>query len=30
VEARAAGRIIKDDGSAAAAIADFLDQYKLI
>lgn len=30
VEARAAGRIIKDDGSAAVAIADFLDQYKLI
>jgi electron transfer flavoprotein beta subunit len=29
-EARAAGRIIKDDGSAAVAIADFLAQYKLI
>ncbi|HEU5198220.1 MAG TPA: electron transfer flavoprotein subunit beta/FixA family protein [Ktedonobacterales bacterium] len=29
-EARAAGRIIKDDGSAAVAIADFLDQYKLM
>ncbi len=30
VEARAAGRVIKDDGSAAVAIADFLAQYKLI
>jgi electron transfer flavoprotein beta subunit len=29
-EARAAGRVIKDDGSAAVAIADFLAQYKLI
>jgi len=30
VEARAAGRVIKDDGRAATAIADFLNQYKLI
>ena len=30
VEARAAGRVIKDDGTAAVAIADFLDQYKLL
>ncbi|HEY7355065.1 MAG TPA: electron transfer flavoprotein subunit beta/FixA family protein [Ktedonobacterales bacterium] len=30
VEARAAGKVIKDDGSAAGAIADFLAQYKLI
>jgi electron transfer flavoprotein beta subunit len=30
VEARAAGRVIKDDGNAAVAIADFLDQYKLL
>jgi len=30
VEARAAGRVIKDDGVAAMAIADFLDQYKLL
>ncbi len=30
VEARAAGRVIKDDGAAAVAIADFLDQYKLL
>jgi electron transfer flavoprotein beta subunit len=29
-EARAAGRVIKDDGAAAVAIADFLAQYKLI
>ncbi len=29
-EARAAGRVIKDDGSAAGAIADFLAQHKLI
>jgi electron transfer flavoprotein beta subunit len=29
VEARAAGRVIKDDGSAAVAIADFLGQHKL-
>ena len=29
-EARAAGRVIKDDGSAATAIADFLAQNKLI
>jgi electron transfer flavoprotein beta subunit len=29
-EARAAGRVIKDDGAAAGAIADFLAQYKLI
>ena len=30
VEARAAGRVIKDDGTAVVAIADFLDQYKLL
>jgi len=30
VEARAAGRVIKDDGNAAVAIADFLEQYKLL
>jgi electron transfer flavoprotein beta subunit len=30
IEARAAGRVIKDDGAAAVAIADFLDQYKLL
>ena len=30
VEARAAGQVVKDDGSAAVAIADFLDRYKLI
>ncbi len=30
VEARAAGQVIKDDGTAAMAIADFLDRYKLI
>jgi electron transfer flavoprotein beta subunit len=29
-EARAAGRVIKDDGTGAVAIADFLAQYKLI
>lgn len=30
VEARAAGQVIKDDGGAAVAVANFLDQYKLI
>ena len=29
-EARAAGQIVKDDGSAAQQIADFLQRYKLI
>ncbi|HLV99854.1 MAG TPA: electron transfer flavoprotein subunit beta/FixA family protein [Ktedonobacterales bacterium] len=29
-EARAAGRVIKDDGTGAAAIADFLAQNKLV
>ena len=30
VEARAAGQVIKDDGSAAQAIADFLQRYQLL
>ncbi len=30
VEARAAGQVIKDDGSAARAIADFLQRYQLL
>jgi electron transfer flavoprotein beta subunit len=30
VEARAAGQVIKDDGNAAAAIADFLQRYQLL
>ncbi len=30
VEARAAGQIIKDDGNAAQAIADFLQRYQLL
>jgi electron transfer flavoprotein beta subunit len=30
VEARAAGRIIKDDGNAAVVIADFLEQHRLL
>jgi len=30
VEARAAGQIIKDDGSAAQQIADFLQRYQLL
>lgn len=30
VEARAAGRVIKDDGTAAIVITDFLEQYKLL
>lgn len=29
-EARAAGQVIKDDGSAAQAIADFLQRYQLL
>jgi len=30
VEARAAGQVIKDDGNAAQAIADFLQRYQLL
>jgi electron transfer flavoprotein beta subunit len=30
VEARAAGQVIKDDGSAAQAITDFLQRYQLL
>jgi electron transfer flavoprotein beta subunit len=30
VEARAAGRVIKDDGHAVVVIADFLEQHKLL
>jgi len=30
VEGRAAGQVIKDDGSAAQAIADFLQRYQLL
>jgi electron transfer flavoprotein beta subunit len=30
VEARAAGQVIKDDGSAAQTIADFLQRYQLL
>src|SRR5437870_3465098 len=30
VEARAAGQVIKDDGNAAVAIADFLQRHKLL
>src|SRR5258708_24305123 len=30
VEARAAGQIIKDEGNAAEAVADFLQRYQLL
>lgn len=30
VEARAAGQVIKDDGNAAQAVADFLQRYQLL
>jgi len=30
VEARAAGQVVKDDGSAAQAVADFLQRYQLL
>ena len=30
VEARAAGQVVKDDGNAAQAIADFLQRYQLL
>ena len=29
-EARAAGQVIKDDGTSAQAIADFLQRYQLL